>query len=169
MISLYLFQSGAPENIDLKDTWFTTDPEEDPRKTPSHETSVAPENVMSSQYVPHVQEGTASEGASVTEVIECTDYEGVRNTSNLNKILFYQQSSHVTSGMTYRKVEKIPKLPKMMDLESTGFRRSDRLDNIPKQNYSLFSKLSLAVIGACEVANNPHIFLIISNKTNPGN
>ena len=37
-------QSGAPDNIYLKDTWFTPDIEEYPRKTPSHEPSIAPEN-----------------------------------------------------------------------------------------------------------------------------
>ena len=30
-------KSGVLENIDLKDTWFTTDLEEDPSKTPRHE------------------------------------------------------------------------------------------------------------------------------------
>ena len=35
-------KSGAPENIELKDTWFTPDLEEDPRKTPTHVPIVAP-------------------------------------------------------------------------------------------------------------------------------
>ena len=35
--------SGAMDNIDLKNTCFTTDIDEDPRKNPSHKTSVAPE------------------------------------------------------------------------------------------------------------------------------
>ena len=34
-------QIGAPENIDLKDTWFTTDIEEYPGKTPSHKLGVS--------------------------------------------------------------------------------------------------------------------------------
>ena len=37
-------QSGAPENIYLKETWFNPDLEEDPIETPSHDPSVAPEN-----------------------------------------------------------------------------------------------------------------------------
>ena len=37
-------QSSAPDNIDLKDIWFTPDLEEDPSESPSHEPSVAPEN-----------------------------------------------------------------------------------------------------------------------------
>ena len=63
------------------------------------------------------------------------------------------------SGMTYREGEKGSKMPKMIDLASTGLRRSSRLANKPKQKYGLFDKFSLAVIGACKVANNPHIFL----------
>ena len=35
-------QRGAPENIDLKDTWFTPDLEDDPRKTPRHEPIIVP-------------------------------------------------------------------------------------------------------------------------------
>ena len=35
-------QSGAPENIDLKDTWLTPDLEESPRETPNHVPRVAP-------------------------------------------------------------------------------------------------------------------------------
>ena len=35
-------QSISPENIDLKDAWLTPDIEEDPIKTTSRETSVAP-------------------------------------------------------------------------------------------------------------------------------
>ena len=37
-------QSGAPENIELKDTWFTPDIKEYTRKTSSHETSGSKEN-----------------------------------------------------------------------------------------------------------------------------
>ena len=37
-------QSGATENIDLKDTWFTPDLEEDHRETPTHVPRVTPEN-----------------------------------------------------------------------------------------------------------------------------
>ena len=36
-------QSGAPENIDLKDTWFTPDLEGDPSETPNHMPRVVPE------------------------------------------------------------------------------------------------------------------------------
>ena len=35
-------QIVAPDNIDHKDTWFTTDLKEDPRKTTSHKTSLTP-------------------------------------------------------------------------------------------------------------------------------
>ena len=56
------------------------------------------------------------------------------------------------------------KMTKMIDLASTGIRRSASLINKPKQKYDLFPKLSLALIGACEVANNPHIFLTIPNQ-----
>ena len=52
-------QSGAPYNIDLKDTWFIPDIEEVPSKNPTHVMIVAPENnrnmVMLSQSVQQVQ------------------------------------------------------------------------------------------------------------------
>ena len=51
----------------------------------------------------------------------------------------------------------------MINLASTGIMRSSKLDNKPKQNDVLFAKFSLAVIGACGVAKNPHIFLTITN------
>ena len=52
----------------------------------------------------------------------------------------------------------------MIDLASTGIRKSDRLANKPKQKYGLFDKFALEVIGACEVYKNPHIFP--TRKTN---
>ena len=52
----------------------------------------------------------------------------------------------------------------MADLASTGIMIYARLDNKPRQKYSLFDKLSLAVIGACEAAKKPHIFLTIANQ-----
>ena len=54
----------------------------------------------------------------------------------------------------------------MIDMASTGLRRSSRLANKPRQKYGLFSKLSWAVIGACEVSNNLHIFIAIANQHN---
>ena len=36
--------------------------------------------------------------------------------------------------------------------------------NTPKQKYYLFVKFSLSVIGACEVAKKPHIFINIANQ-----
>ena len=38
------------------------------------------------------------------------------------------------------------------------------MDNKPRQKNGLFDKLSLAVIVACEVANNHYIFLTRSNQ-----
>ena len=55
-------------------------------------------------------------------------------------------------------------MPKIMDLESTGLRRSSRLDNKPKQKYGIFAKFSLEVIGACEVDKKPHISLTRANQ-----
>ena len=52
-------QTSAPDNIDLKDNWFTPDIEEDPIETPSHEISVTPDNnnkiIPPSQSEPHAQ------------------------------------------------------------------------------------------------------------------
>ena len=52
----------------------------------------------------------------------------------------------------------------MINLESTGLRIYARLDNKPRQKYGLFDKFSLAVIGECEAANKPHIFLTRANQ-----
>ena len=41
---------------------------------------------------------------------------------------------------------------KMIDLVSTGVSISARLDNKNKHKYYVFAKLSLALVGACEVA-----------------
>ena len=52
----------------------------------------------------------------------------------------------------------------MIDLASIGLRISARLDNKTKEKYGLFTKLSLEVIGACDVANNPNILLTRANQ-----
>ena len=52
----------------------------------------------------------------------------------------------------------------MIYMASTGLRRSYGLANKPKQKYDLFDKFSLTVVGACEVAKNPHMFLTRSNQ-----
>ena len=44
------------------------------------------------------------------------------------------------------------KTPKMINLESTGIKRSARLDNKLEQKYVLFDKLSLLLAGARELA-----------------
>ena len=67
------------------------------------------------------------------------------------------------NGMTSCDVEKGRNIPKMMDLASTGIRRSARLANKPRQKYGLCAKFSLSVIGACEVANKIHTILIRAN------
>ena len=66
--------------------------------------------------------------------------------------------------MPYREGEKGYKILKMIYLASTGLRGYSRLDNKSKQKYGLFAKFSLAVIGACEVAKNPHILLTRANQ-----
>ena len=52
----------------------------------------------------------------------------------------------------------------MINLASTNYRISDRLDNKPKHNYGLFAKFSLELIGAYKLAKNPHIFLTRANQ-----
>ena len=85
-------QSGAPENIELKDTWFTPDLEEDPSEIPSHEPSIAILNnnkvFTLSQYEPHVQEIISIEGAY--EVQERQASDRVRHVSNLKAFSFNQ-------------------------------------------------------------------------------
>ena len=52
----------------------------------------------------------------------------------------------------------------MTDLASTGLMIYAMLANKPRQKYGLFDTFSLALIGACEVAKNPHIFLTRANQ-----
>ena len=52
----------------------------------------------------------------------------------------------------------------MIYLTSTSLRISARLDNKLRQKYGLFVKFLLSVIGACEVAKNPQIFLTRANQ-----
>ena len=80
-------QIGAQENIDLKDTCFNPDFEEDPIKNPTRVPKVTPETPV-------------SKGSSVSEVIKHPVFDGVQNTSNLQNVCFAKQSSNVTSGMS---------------------------------------------------------------------
>ena len=76
-------QSGATENIDLKDTWFNPDLEEYTRENPRHEPSVVTDNnnkpLTSPQYEPHAQEIPASKGAYAYNLHELPAYKGVWN------------------------------------------------------------------------------------------
>ena len=56
------------------------------------------------------------------------------------------------------------KMPKRIDMESTGLSRSDIMADKPKLKYVLFSIFSLSGIGACEVSKDPHIFITIGNQ-----
>ena len=95
---------------------------------------------------------------SISEVIGRPYFKVVQNISNLKKFGFTQEPSNTPSGISSGNRE-ISKMTNIIDLESTGLRISDRFANKPKQKYGLFDKLSLVVIGAREVAKNPHIFL----------
>ena len=50
-------------------------------------------------------------------------------------------------------------MPKILDLEPTGFKKSARLANKPKQKYGSYAKLSLSVVVSCEVVKNAQIFI----------
>ena len=73
-------QIGAPENINLKDTWFTQNVEEYTSKPPSQDPSVAPENnnnmFTPSKSVPHVKSSPARKGETFSEVIKCPAPKG---------------------------------------------------------------------------------------------
>ena len=88
-------QSTAPDNIHHYNTWFTPYLEEDTNETLTHEPNIATENnnntLVPFQLVPYVQVITAREGSPISEVIKCPVFEGVQNTSNLNKVNFTQQ------------------------------------------------------------------------------
>ena len=70
----HISQIVAPENIDLKNTWFTPDLEKDPRKALTHMPRVTPEtniNIITlSKTVQQVPKSPVSKGASVSEVIK---------------------------------------------------------------------------------------------------
>ena len=88
-------QSGALDIIELNDTLFTPDLEEDPRETLTHVPRVAPYNnrnmLTSLQSIPHVKKISVSKRESVSEVIKSPDSKGVQDTPNLPKIGFSQQ------------------------------------------------------------------------------
>ena len=77
-------QNGAPDNIDLNNTWFTPYIEEYTRKNPTQLPRVALENngntITSSKPVQQVQESPISKGVLGYEVIECPVSEGFQNT-----------------------------------------------------------------------------------------
>ena len=52
----------------------------------------------------------------------------------------------------------------MINLATGSHIISVRLSNKSKQKYGTFAKFSLAVIWACEVTNNPQIFLTRENQ-----
>ena len=62
-------QIGAPENIELKDTWFNPDMRYDTGETPTHKPCIAPYNnnkkLTLPQSKPNVQENPAIKGTSV--------------------------------------------------------------------------------------------------------
>ena len=74
-------QSGAPDNMDLKDSWFTPDIEEDPSDNPTQVPRVTPESniniITSLQPVQPAQESPVNKGAPVSKAIEHPSYEGV--------------------------------------------------------------------------------------------
>ena len=80
---------------------------------------------------------------------------------NEEKLLFPNNHPMLPEGYHHEneKREKREKMHKMIDIASTGLRRSTKLDNKPKLKYGLFDQFSLSVIGACEVSKNLHIFL----------
>ena len=51
----------------------------------------------------------------------------------------------------------------MVNMASTDLLNSARLDNKLKPKYSIFAKLSLELVGACEVDLNKHLFLTRAN------
>ena len=96
-------------------------------------------------------------------MIEHPVSEGFRNISNVPKFHLSQQSFNIPSGIQYCE-KKGSKIPKTINMTSTGLRRSARLANKPRQKYVLFTKFILTVMGACDMDNNPHVFLTRENK-----
>ena len=71
----HISQNGAPDNIELKNNWFTLDLEEDPRKIRRHKVIFAPDNnnktLMSLQSEQNLYEIPDSKGESAYELLEC--------------------------------------------------------------------------------------------------
>ena len=67
-------QSCTPYSICINDACFTSDIEEYPSETPSHESIIAQDNNNNTltllQYIPHLQEIPARKGVPVSEVIK---------------------------------------------------------------------------------------------------
>ena len=106
----HISQSGALDNIDLNDSWFTPDLEECPSKTPRHIPSIAAENrnknLTSLQSRAHIHEVPNSKGASASYSQKLPVPKGVCNTSKLKKVGYAQNPSKATSGIPYIKEEK---------------------------------------------------------------
>ena len=62
---------------------------------------------MSLQPKPHVQESTYRKGASYSEVHERPDYKGLKNTSNLKKVVLI--NNHPTIAVGFRIMRDIRK------------------------------------------------------------
>ena len=110
---------------------------------------------MPPQSEPHVQESMSIKGESISKVNKRPDSEGFRNTSNLKIVFFDQQSYNAPSVMPYCEVhkgEKEQNIPKTTDMASASLRTYARLDKKPKEEYGLFDKLQLSLIGEREVA-----------------
>ena len=84
-----------------------------------------------------------------------TSHDPMNANNNLANISYYY--------IRYQGQNNI-KMHKTINLESTDISRSVRLVNKPKQKCCLFAKFSLSLVVACDVANNPHIFITRSNQ-----
>ena len=115
------------------------------------------------QSVQQGQEILVSEGESVSEVIKRPVSEVVWNISNLQKEIFLSIIQRTQWDAILREITGI-KIPKLIDLASTGLRKYIILAKQPRQKYVLFAKFSLAVTWVYKVDNNPHIFLIRENQ-----
>ena len=129
-------QSGATDNIYLKDTCFTPYILEHPIETSIHNPIVAPENnnnmLMVSQSKPRVHEGLASEEASSSEFHKFTVSERVFNILKPDKVGFTENPFGTTSEIPSCKGDKISKILKMIDIASTSINIYTKLDNNTK-------------------------------------
>ena len=131
-------QSGAPDNIDLKDTWFTPYLDEGPSKTPTHVPRVASENnKMWSYYCSFYNKYKKFQSLREHPSLKWWNFHFPRE-FEIHQIhqKFVSLNNNLTCpvGCHLTREQKGSNMHKMIDLESTHLRIYASLSSKPIQN-----------------------------------